>query len=244
MPADFGGKTLQRRMQVRGKIDGHDLQFDHRSIQLVEFQLAVHPILVAAGFVDPLQGIFDPLDGIVFRLVIADTAGGLQLVVQQAAILGQGVFHVAKLADKLLPGRIDPQREQFRLRLGETARPQSANLGQRHPHVGHMGAHLGGQRQFADPPGKRFHQGPVGIRRVQAAARENRHHRQQQADADDHLHADRPFHQHHSLLKTPSGSQTGQETLARRAGESISCGPVGQDKLGASAGSCYRRFGG
>ena len=77
---------------------------------------------------DPLQGVFDPLDGVAFRLVIAHAAGGPELVIQQAAILGQGVFHVAKLADKLLPGQADSQREQFRLGIGESAGPQSANL--------------------------------------------------------------------------------------------------------------------
>ena len=28
LPADFRGKTLQRRVQVRGQVDGHDLQVD------------------------------------------------------------------------------------------------------------------------------------------------------------------------------------------------------------------------
>ena len=71
------------------------------------------------------------------------------------------------------------------------------------PHVGHVGAHFGGQRQFADPPREGFHRRPVGVRRVQTTAGEDRHHRQQQADADIDFNADRPFDQHGILLRSP-----------------------------------------
>ncbi len=214
LPADFGCKTVERRVQVRGQVDGHDLQSDQLALEVVERRVLVHPGVTAADAADFVQRAFDPLDRLPLRLLVADAAGRFMLLLDETGIVGQRLFHGMKLLDELPARLLNASRNRFRRGIRRAA-SKAANVCERDAHVGHAGTQFRSQRQLADAPGERLHQRAIGVGRVEAAAGEDGHHRQQQPQADKQLCAEGPLYQH-GVSKNPSMKQTPSRVIYSR----------------------------